>query len=128
MARIPLNLQMEIRMEQPQRKYKFWNRSFENIDKQHRRNLASRRTSMLKSMASELERNHFSNGLAPEIEATPGNQPEIDGPCKHQLAASGTDAVKSGHHILIRVPPRPSRVMAGFDPAISSPPVGGSPR
>jgi len=37
MARIPLNLQMEIRMEQPQRKYKFWNRSFENIDRQHRR-------------------------------------------------------------------------------------------
>ena len=43
MARILLNIQMEIRMERPQRKYKFWNRSFENIDKQDRRDLGSRR-------------------------------------------------------------------------------------
>jgi hypothetical protein len=45
MARIPLNLQMEIRMERPQRKYKFWNRTFENIDEQFRRGLRSRRNS-----------------------------------------------------------------------------------
>jgi len=34
---------MEIRTERPQGKHKSWNRSFENTDKQYRRDLGSRR-------------------------------------------------------------------------------------